>query len=245
MAYKKFKGEQMASIELLNNVDHPGVKIRTERSLQLGDNQMFCLSFPAEFRTAQAYYPILFYKDGNTGQFMPVLLLGFQTGENLFVNQQGWQVSYLPLDMARQPFTIGLQQGERVIHLDMAHPRVSSTEGEALFLELGGHSPYLQQVAAQLETLHHGMTDARQFCQQLLALELIESFVLDVTLNNGQQHSLHGFYTINEPRLAQLTGEQLLRLQQTGYLEAIYMMLASQAQFARLIGLKNQQRVAN
>lgn len=235
----------MASIELLNNVDHPGVKIRTERSLQLGDNQMFCLSFPAEFRTAQAYYPILFYKDGNTGQFMPVLLLGFQTGENLFVNQQGWQVSYLPLDMARQPFTIGLQQGERVIHLDTAHPRVSATEGEALFLELGGHSPYLQQVAAQLETLHHGMIDAQQFCQQLLALELIESFVLDVTLNNGQQHSLHGFYTINEPRLAQLTGEQLLQLQQTGYLEAIYMMLASQAQFARLIGLKNQQRVAN
>ncbi|KKO45909.1 multidrug transporter [Arsukibacterium ikkense] len=230
----------MASIEILNNVDHLDVKIRTERSLELGDNQMFCLSFPAEFRAAQAYYPILFYKDGNTGQFMPVLLLGFQSGENLFVQQQGWQAGYLPLDIARSPFTIGLQNNERVIHLDTAHPKVSRTSGEALFLEFGGHSPYLQQVAEQLETLHHGITDARQFSQQLLALELMESFVLDVTLNNGQQHSLHGFYTINEPRLAQLSGEQLAQLQQAGYLEAIYMMLASQSQFVRLISFKNQ-----
>lgn len=230
----------MATIELLNNIDHLDVKISTEHSAQLGDNQMFCLSFPAEFRTAQAYYPILFYKDSNTGQFMPVLLLGFQSGENLFVQQQGWQAGYVPLDISRAPFTIGMKNGERVIHLDMAHPKVSTSSGEALFLEFGGQSPYLQQVAEQLETLHHGITDAGQFSQQLLALELIESFVLDVTLDNGQQHSLHGFYTINEPRLAQLSAEQLAQLQQAGYLEAIYMMLASQSQFARLIGIKNQ-----
>lgn len=230
----------MATIELLNNIDHLDVKISTEHSPQLGDNQMFCLSFPAEFRTAQAYYPILFYKDGNTGQFMPVLLLGFQTGENLFVQQQGWQAGYVPLDICREPFTIGLQNGERVIHINTAHPRVNTSSGEALFLQFGGQSPYLQQVAEQLETLHHGLTTAKQFSQQLLELELIESFVLDVTLNNGQQHSLHGFYTINEPRLAQLSVEQLAQLQQAGYLEAIYMMLASQSQFARLIGLKNQ-----
>ena len=230
----------MASFELLNNVDHLQVKIRTERSPQLGDNQMFCLSFPAEFRAAQAYYPILFYKDGQTGQFMPVLLLGFQSGENLFAQQQGWQAGYLPLDVARQPFSIGLQNGERVIHLDTAHPKVNTDSGEALFLEFGGQTPYLQQVAAQLETLHHGLTDANHFSQQLLELDLIESFVLDVTLNSGQQHSLHGFYTINEPALAKLSGEQLAQLQQSGYLEAIYMMLASQSQFARLIGFKNQ-----
>lgn len=235
----------MATIELLNNVDHLGVKIRTERGPDLGDNQMFCLSFPAEFRAAQAYYPILFYKDGNTGQFMPVLLLGFQADENLFLQQQEWQAGYLPLDIVRQPFTVGLQNDERVIHIDTAHPRVSNMQGEALFLALGGHSPYLQQVAEQLETLHHGISDAKQFSQQLLTLELIESFVLDVTLNNGEQHSLHGFYTINEPRLAQLSGEQLLQLQQTGYLDAIYMMLASQSQFARLIGFKNQLLATN
>ncbi|MCC5452343.1 SapC family protein [Rheinheimera sp. UJ51] len=235
----------MATIELLNNVDHLGVKILTERSLELGDNKMFCLSFPAEFRAAQAYYPVLFYKDGQSGQFMPVLLLGFQSGENLFLQQQGWQAGYVPLDILREPFTIGLQQGERVINIDTSHPRVNSASGEPLFLEFGGQTSYLQQVAAQLETLHHGVTDAKAFTQQLLALELIESFVLDVTLNNGQQHSLHGFYTINEPRLAQLSGEQLLQLQQAGYLEAIYMMLASQAQFARLIGFKNQLLASN
>ena len=54
MAYKRFKGEQMATIELLNNIDHLDVKISTEHSAQLGDNQMFCLSFPAEFRAAQS-----------------------------------------------------------------------------------------------------------------------------------------------------------------------------------------------
>jgi hypothetical protein len=78
------------------------------------------------------------------------------------------------------------------------------------------------------------------FVAALVELELIESFVLDVELDDGSQNRLAGFYTINEDRLAKLTGEQLARLHDKGYLQAIYMAVASLAQFRGLIQRKNR-----
>ncbi|MFY8274904.1 SapC family protein [Pseudoalteromonas sp. SSDWG2] len=231
----------MARTELLNNVDHQNIKVRTQKSAEFGDDQMLSLTFPAEFRTAQAYYPIVLHKDAQTGQFYPVTLFGFQAGENLFLNADGWQSGYVPLAIERHPFSIGQQNGQRVIHIDMESPRVSTDEGEPLFLEFGGNTPYLQRVGDMLETLHHGVEDNKKFIEMLNEFDLIESFSLDITLNNGAEHRLLGFYTINEDKLAALGAEQMSAIHQSGYLFAIYMMLASQSQFAKLVAMKNQQ----
>jgi hypothetical protein len=64
--------------------------------------------------------------------------------------------------------------------------------------------------------------------------------VLDVELDDGSQNRLAGFYTINEDRLAQLSADQLARLHRDGYLQAIYMAVASLSQFRGLIQRKNR-----
>jgi hypothetical protein len=62
-----------------------------------------------------------------------------------------------------------------------------------------------------------------------------------VELRDGQRHSLVGFHTISDERLAALDGAALADLHGAGWLEPIYMALASLSQFSRLVALKNAQ----
>ena len=49
-----------------------------------------------------------------------------------------------------------------------------------------------------------------------------------------------GFYTINEDKLSELDGAVLSRLHEKGYLQAIYMAIASQANIRTLMNKKNE-----
>jgi hypothetical protein len=88
------------------------------------------------------------------------------------------------------------------------------------------------------------MRTTRPFFATLEDLNLLESFVLDAQLSDGSEHRLAGFYTINEDVLAELEGEQLEMLNKRGYLEAIYMAIASMTNLPALLERKNQLRTA-
>ncbi|SET38589.1 SapC family protein [Thalassotalea agarivorans] len=239
----------MATNALLNSVDHKNLKVITDRSAQYGDNVWFAMTFPAEFRSVQNYYPIFFQKDSKTGQFYAVALFGFEDKENLFLTEQGWEAGYIPLSIQRQPFAIAVQdvdengeeKQQRMLTIDMDNPRVSETQGEALFKEYGGNTPYLDYMADMLEALHHGVGDSADFFHALTELDLIESVTVDLELNNKSQHQLVGFYTIKEESLATLTKDQLAGMHQKGYLQAIYMVMASQGNIRQLLSRKNKQ----
>lgn len=242
----------MANFQLLNNIDHKDLKINTSRSAELGDNLWYAVTFPAEFRNLQRYYPIFFIKNPNDGEFEAVAMFGVEDGENLFLDENGWNASYIPLNIMRQPFLIGFQDKETgsktirepVITVDLDNPRVNLEEGEPVFLEHGGSSGYLEQVNSILKVLYKGITSSKSFFEALTNLDLIESFVLDVQLDDGSEHRLAGFYTINEDVLKELNGEQLDMLNREGYLEAIYMVIASMSKLSDLLEIKNEQRKA-
>ena len=235
----------MANHALLNNVDHKNLKIITTRSADLGDNVMSTMTFPNEFRSVQAHYPIFFSKQPDTGQFQALAVFGFEEGENLFLDENGWDASYIPLTIERQPFLIGFQSGasageqKTVIHIDMDSPRISETEGEAVFLEHGGLTEYLQHITSVLQTIHEGFEKSQAFIDALLKHDLLESFTLDVELNDGSKYRLAGFYTINEGKLIEVDGESLARLNHDGHLQPIYMAIASLSNIRDLIDRRN------
>lgn len=239
----------MSNHALLNNVDHKDLKISRKRNVDMGDQVMFCMTFPVEFRSVQHDYPIFFRKDGQTGEFIPVAMFGFEQKENLFLKDDKWDASYIPLVMDRDPFLIGFQQdretGEKkpVIHIDMDSPRVSNEEGEAVFLEHGGQTPYLEKVSSMLQAIHAGQDHGKAFVQKLVEYELLESFTLEVELNDGSQNQLIGFYTIHEEKVNALSGDALADLHKDGFLQSIYMVLASMSSIRDLIERKNQTLV--
>jgi hypothetical protein len=233
----------MANTVLLNNVDHHQLRVVTSRAAEYGDNVMFVLTFPAEFRDLQAHYPVVFRKTADGVGFEALALLGFEEGENLFLGVQGWAAHYLPLAIERQPFLIGVAGDELMVHVDLDSPRLGNDAsiGEAVFLPHGGSTDYLERINSTLLAIHQGLQTMPAFVSALLSHELLESFVLDIELDDGSQNRLAGFYTIDEERLASLGGAALENLNRAGYLQPIYMALASLSNLRALIERKNRR----
>jgi hypothetical protein len=234
----------MPNPALLNNVDHKDLRVITNRSAEYGDNVAFVTTFPSEFRNVQSHYPIVFRKSAN-GAFEPIALFGFQEGENLFLNRSGWDAIYVPLLIERQPFLIGVNGPELMVNIDLDNPRISKTEGEVLFLPHGGTTEFLEHMNSVLHAIHQGLQSISGFVGALLEHNLLESFVLDIELNDGSQNRLAGFYTINEDKLNALSGSALDQLNKAGHLLAIYMVIASLSRFRDLIERKNRVHAAD
>ncbi|MEF3083469.1 SapC family protein [Luteimonas sp. SMYT11W] len=227
----------------LNNVDHKDLRVDTGHGAALGDAVMWAITFPAEFRNVQANYPIVFGKSAD-GEFQPLALFGFTDGQNLFLDGERWDATYIPLTIVRQPFLIGRSADEMLVHIDLDHPRVGSARGEALFLPHGGTSDYLERASSMLNTIHQGLQTNAPFVAALLQHQLLEPFVLDIRLDDGSDNRLSGYYAIDEDRLRQLDGDAFASLGRAGHLEPIYMMLASVARFRDLIDRVNRAGAA-
>jgi len=218
----------------LNNVDHRDLRVVTARGPQYGDDIMYTLTFPAEFRNIQAHYPIVFGKAPD-GAFTPLALFGFREKQNLFLKEGNWDASYIPMMIERIPFLIGNSPNGKVVHIDLDSPRVSRAEGEPIFREHGGNSEYLEHITGVLGMLHEGIESTPAFILALLEHNLLESFVVDIQFLDGAQHRFAGFYTIQEERLGKLDATALGKLHERGYLLPIYMVIASFSNFRTLI----------
>ena len=60
-----------------------------------------------------------------------------------------------------------------------------------------------------------------------------------ITLNDGSNNKLMGFYTIAEEKLQSLDGETLEKFNAQGYLQSIYMAMASFSRIRPMIDKKN------
>jgi hypothetical protein len=235
----------MANYQLLNNIDHGSLRVITDHGAQYGDDVMFTMTFPSEMRSVQACYPILLYKDPGNAQVYPVAVFGFERGENLFLQGDSWNASYIPLMIRRHPFMIGFQQAnpgaerQRVVTIDIDHPRVSKTEGEALFLKQGGNTVFLENIANMLEAVHQGNEENVAFVDALIKHDLVESVVLEIMLENQDRYQLEGFYTLDDEKLQRLSAEALGDLNDHGFLLPAYMMVASQSKLSELIAMRN------
>ena len=234
----------MSQYEVLNKEKHGKLRVRTGYGAALGDAVMYVMTYPMEFRDIQGCYPILFTKDPNTGGFFAAAVLGFEPDQNLFLRDDGWDANYVPDLIKRQPFLIATGgEGENatpVVSLDLEHPRVSQDEGEALFDDGGNTSEFLNQKIALLDKLHHGMQHGNGFIAALLEHELLEQINIDITFNDGNQKTVQGFYSIAEDRLYQLKGDVLESLNQAGYLQPIFMAVASLSRIRDIIERRNR-----
>ncbi len=225
---------------LLNNIDHRDLRVDTGHGPGLGDEVMFSVVVPSELRNVQAHYPIVFHK-GADGTLQPVALFGFAQGDNLFLGEGRWDASYVPLAIERQPFLIGRDGDALMVHIDLDHPRVRSGQGQPLFRDQGGTTEFLDRMNSVLLALHDGLNGIPSFIDALLRHDLIESFVLDVELDDRSLNRLVGFYAVNEDKLRALDAGALDTLHRAGHLEAIYMVVASLSRFRDLIDRMNRR----
>ncbi|WP_149195462.1 SapC family protein [Luteimonas suaedae] len=239
----------MARYELLNNVAHKELRVVTRFGREFGDQVGMVPAFPTEYAELQREYPIFFRKEREGGEYQSVAMLGFDKQENLFLQGDHWNASYLPGYVARGPFLIGFQEqwdeGELhkkpVIHVDLDHPRISFEEGEPVFLPQGGHSPYLQHITTVLGGIHDGVEGGKAMFAAFESMGLIQPVKLEVKLDAEHGVDLTGLYGIDRERLAALEADKLLALHRWGFLEGAFLVLASMHNMRRLIAEKQRR----
>ncbi|HYJ40567.1 MAG TPA: SapC family protein [Steroidobacteraceae bacterium] len=224
----------MTQHTLLSNTEHRDLRVVTARGAAYGDDVMYSLTFPAEFRSVQANYPIVFGRSRD-GTYTPLALFGFREKQNLFLVDGRWDAPYLPMMIDRQPFLIGASTTGKVVHIDLDHPRVSRTEGERVFDDLGGNTEYLKRAGSMLAAIDEGVSATPAFITAIQEYNLLESFALDIAFSDGTKHRFAGFHTIQEDRLRQLGPDALGKLHSHGYLQAVFMVIASLSNFRELI----------
>lgn len=240
----------MARHVLLNNIAHKDLRVITRHGAEFGDNVATVLTFPTEYGDVQREYPIFFRKDAQTGEFQSIALLGFQQDENLFLDQQGWHAAYIPGIVARGPFLIGFQnkdvdgelRREPVIHVDLDNPRISTTEGEPVFLPQGGNTRYLERIGAILQGIHQGLALSKAMFDAFTAAQLIEPVNVEIKFSDEEQFNLRGLYTISEERLRALDRDTLHQLNSAGFLQGAFLVIASLNNVKKLIDMKHRRR---
>jgi hypothetical protein len=226
----------MSDIVLLNNESHRKLRVHAQPAGYFGDNQRFVAVVVNEFHVLAMHYPILFSKDGDTGQFYCGAMLGFDAGENLFLEEQRALMAYRPLNLQRGPFvTSGAE-----LAIDLEHPRVSPSGDQQLFTEAGEPSSYLRSVMGLMRDLRPGLERTRIFTDTLLGLKLIEPMTIKARFDDGTNHEFTGLYTINRDQLKALADPAVLDLFRRGYLQLIYLMLASLNHVSVLAAKKNR-----
>ena len=135
---------------------------------------------------------------------------------------------------------------EPVIHVDMDDPRVSETEGEPVFLPQGGNSRYLERIGAILQG--HPRRAWRSSKAMFAAFKALEP---DRAGESGNQVRTPRSSTTSSActRSARrgsraLDGEALVKLNQAGFLQGAFLVLASLNNIKKLIDMKQARRRA-
>jgi SapC len=226
----------MSNIVLLDSQAHRTLRVHAQAGARYGDNQRFVAVVVNEFHALAVHYPVLFSKDADTGQFYCGVMLGFDADENLFLDEHRTLTIYRPLNLQRGPF---LTAGSDLA-IDLDHPRVAPAGDQELFSETGEPSKYLQSIMGLMRELRPGLERTRIFIDTLLGLKLIEAMTITARFDDGNNREFTGLYTVNRDRLKELADAAVLDLFRRGYLQLIYLMLASLDHVSALARRKNR-----
>ena len=222
----------------LSRSEHGGLRISSDLAEASASTQHLIPLVATEFRKAATQYPVVFAKHPETGRFNSYVLNGLGLNENLFWTGTELDVTYVPLNVRRQPFYVGT---ENALCIDLDSPCVDASGTKALVETDGSDSAYLKEILTILGDLMAGREVTEQFITTLLSLDLLAPILLDIRLDDGTPLRLEGLYGIDEERLRQLEERDFLQLRKSGHLDLIYAVIMANGQIFRLIRLKNQR----
>jgi hypothetical protein len=230
----------------LSRSEHAGLRIRDDLVEASAAKQHLIPIVVSEFRKAATQYPIVFVKNPETGRFAPYVLNGLGVEENLFWSGTELDVAYVPLNVRRQPFYVGMSDAadapaKNVLCIDLDHPCVEAAGRKTIVNPDGSDSPYLKEMLSILGELVAAKERTEQLVATVLSLDLLAPIMLDVVLDDRTPLQLQGLYGLDEDKFRQLDDGEIARLWKSGYLDLIYSVLLASGQIFKLIRLKNQR----
>jgi SapC len=224
----------------VNKERHANFKVKPSTNFEFASKFHIAYVTMHEFVRAAATYPIVFLEDKEADDFRPVVLMGLDVGENLFIGEDGnWEASYVPAMIRRYPFALTKvpDKDRYVVCVDEASDLLSETEGNAIFDEEGNPTQVIENVRQYLAELQQMDQLTHEFTKFLGTHNLLTPMNMRVNAAD-QVKNITGCYVINEERLNNFSDSLFLEVRQSRYLPAIYAHLISLPQIERLVNLK-------
>ncbi|OWW18997.1 SapC family protein [Noviherbaspirillum denitrificans] len=179
-----------------------------------------------EIPRALMHLPIGFVRQGD--RYQPVAVLGFETGENLFVAQDGrWLAGYIPAAYRGYPFQLATTpDGEKVLVVDEESGLVNDVQGEPFFDSNGNPAKSVTEVLGFLMQVHANKEATDRVCGILAEQHLIQPWPITVQEGAGER-KIEGLYCIDEAALNALPLESLEIVRRAGALPLAYCQLLS------------------
>lgn len=223
----------------LNKNTFAFLRIQTKSDYSFAANTHQVPAFGPEFTIGSLHYPIVFIRSAE-GDVLPLFLLGFREGENLYLDAQGkWKSGYIPAYVRRYPFILAEEKAgsaEAQVWIDQDGFE-QNDEGVRLFDDAGGNTTYFENVLTLLRNIKTFSDHTLIFCEQLKQLDILEERDVNVTLDDGRKYAVKGMLMVNEAKLNALSDEVLLKLMRAGYLGWIYCHMLSLNHLYRLTSL--------
>jgi len=204
-----------------------------------------------EFTQAALEYAIVFVPSGEKDtkgrpRVAPVVLLGLEAGENLYVQGTQWDARYRPAFVRRYPFFSAPVQGldRPGVFVDTAWSGFSETAGVPLFEADDSATPALKNAVEFLERFEAESERTRQFCERVVDLGVLKEMRADVQLPGGKQLTVDGFQAVDEDKLQNLPDKVVVELHRSGLLMLMQVELLSLANMNRLVQLKSDRVLA-
>ena len=232
----------------LNKDAHVNTRVVSRRGADVGDAVNVCSVVPREFGRLITHYPIVLARDSASDSYNFCALLGFDEGENLFLDGAHWDADYIPLEFLRGPFLAGVDEsggGEfGTVYIDMGDVRVQEIEGERLFEPDGSPSKYLQGIDQVLSELITGVKQTRELVGMLEKYKLIEPVTMKAAFQDGKTLDVDGLFSVHDEAVRTMPQDAVLEFHQAGFLAHLYIQQASTAHLGTLIGRRNARIAA-
>jgi hypothetical protein len=234
----------------LSRAEHSELKINPDLAEVSAARQHLIPIVASEFRKAAIQYPIVFAKNRETGRFAPYVLNGLEPEENLFWSGTKMDVAYVPLNIRRRPFFVGMADAsngakDNVLCIDIESACLTASGQKSIVDADGSDSSYLKEILSVVGQLVDGQKPTSSFINTVLSLDLLCPIVLDIVLEDGKPLHVEGLYSIDEDRFRALDKDKVERLWNERLMDLIYAVIISTGQIFNLIRLRNERESLN
>lgn len=229
----------------LSSVEHADYKVRPTTHASFVLDQHAVPITVEEFPLVQRRMPIVFSAGPDS---VPLALMGLNEGVNIFFDAEGKLYDdemYVPAYIRRYPFLLArLRQDSEELSLcfDPSTDTIGKfDDGEPLFAD-GQPTEIVKSVLNFAQQFEESGLRTGQFMREIEEMDLLMDGEVSIQPDGAPQPFVYrGFRMIDEKKLADLRGDQLRKMNQTGMLPLVYAHLFSVSQMRELFSRQVRQ----
>jgi len=178
----------MTELVKLDYKEHGALKIVQNCTTNVAQDQHIIALRVNEVGQATTSFPVFINRIADTDEWALSAIASFESGTNLFVKDDLWHATHVPISMQTYPLFLMKAEDEEkgyAVGILPSSKAFSEEEGEPLFNDKGELTDLVKNMVSVLEDDIKNSAQTRKFTQTLVELELLKPTNLLVHYTDG------------------------------------------------------------